>query len=45
MVPHGGVFVLLIPNAVQPLGTYILALIAGTLVTAAARYFVKRPIT
>lgn len=45
MVPHGGVFVLLIPNAIQPLGAYILALVAGTLVTAAALYFVKRPAT
>lgn len=43
MVPHGGVFVLLIPNAVQPLGTYIVALVAGTLVTTAALYFAKRP--
>lgn len=43
MVPHGGVFVLLIPNAVQPLGTYLVALVAGTLVTTATLYFAKRP--
>lgn len=43
MVPHGGVFVLLIPRAVQPLGLYILAILAGTLVTTATLYLVKRP--
>ena len=44
MVPHGGVFVLLIPHAVQHLGMYIVALVAGTLVTTAALYLAKRPI-
>ena len=44
MVPHGGVFVLLIPHAVEPLGMYVVAILAGTLVTAAALYLVKRPI-
>jgi PTS system fructose-specific IIC component len=44
MVPHGGVFVLLIPHAVQPLGLYVVAILAGTLVTTAALYVVKRPI-
>lgn len=33
-VPHGGVFVLPIPNAVTNLGGYIIAMIAGTIVTA-----------
>jgi PTS system fructose-specific IIC component len=33
--PHGGIFVLPIPNAVGNLGFYIIAIIAGTLVTAA----------
>jgi PTS system fructose-specific IIC component len=41
MVPHGGVFVLLIPHAVQHLGMYLVAIAAGTLVTTAA---VKRPV-
>jgi fructose PTS system EIIBC or EIIC component len=45
MVPHGGVFVLLIPHAVEPLGMYVVAILAGTLVTAAALYLVKRPVT
>jgi PTS system fructose-specific IIC component len=44
MVPHGGAFVLLIPNAVQQLGIYVVAILAGTLVTAAALYVFKRPI-
>ena len=44
MVPHGGIFVLLIPHAVQPLGLYLVALLAGTLVSTAALYVVKRPI-
>jgi PTS system fructose-specific IIC component len=44
MVPHGGVFVLLIPHAVEPLGMYVVAILAGTLVTAGALYLVKRPV-
>ena len=44
MVPHGGVFVLLIPHAVQRLGMYVLALLAGTVVTAAALYLAKKPV-
>ena len=45
MVPHGGAFVLMIPNAVQHLGVYVLAILAGTVVTAAALYLAKRPVT
>lgn len=45
MVPHGGVFVLLIPHAVQPLIPYLLAIVAGTLVTAAALWVARRPLT
>lgn len=44
MVPHGGVFVLMIPNAVTHLGFYVLAILAGTLVTAAGLFLVKRPV-
>jgi fructose PTS system EIIBC or EIIC component len=33
-VPHGGIFVLPIPNAVGKLGLYILAIAAGTVITA-----------
>ena len=42
--PHGGVFVLAIPNAVSHLGWYVVAIIAGTLVSTAALLIVKRPL-
>jgi PTS system fructose-specific IIC component len=32
--PHGGIFVMAIPNAVEHVGLYIVAIAAGTLVTA-----------
>lgn len=44
LVPHGGIFVLAIPNAVTHLLLYIAAIVAGTLVTAAALYFAKKPL-
>lgn len=43
-VPHGGVFVLPIPNAVTNLPMYFVAIVAGTLITTGALYFLKRPI-
>jgi fructose PTS system EIIBC or EIIC component len=43
-VPHGGVFVLPIPNAVANLPLYILAIVIGTAVTAGALFVLKRPI-
>jgi PTS system fructose-specific IIC component len=43
-VPHGGVFVLPIPNAVTNLGPYLIAIVVGTLVTTAALFFLKRPL-
>jgi len=43
-VPHGGVFVLPIPNAVVNLGPYVIAIVVGTLVTTAALFFLKRPV-
>ncbi len=43
-VPHGGVFVLPIPNAVTHLGAYLAAIVIGTLVTTTALFFLKRPI-
>ena len=43
--PHGGVFVLPIPNAVTNLGLYALAILAGTVVTAIALLILKRPLT
>lgn len=40
--PHGGVFVLLIPNAVENLAMYVVAILAGTVVTAALLSVVKK---
>jgi len=42
--PHGGVFVLAIPNAVTPLGPYVLAIVAGTVITTLALIVLKRPV-
>ncbi|MCD5363664.1 PTS fructose transporter subunit IIC [Chromobacterium aquaticum] len=42
-VPHGGVFVLPIPNAVSHLGFYLLALLAGTAITALMLRALKKP--
>jgi len=44
-VPHGGVFVLPIPNAVSNLGLYIVAIVVGTLVTTGMLYLLKKPIS
>jgi PTS system fructose-specific IIC component len=43
-VPHGGVFVLPIPGAVSHLGGYLLALVAGVVVSALALGFVKKSV-
>lgn len=42
--PHGGIFVLLIPNAVSNLGMYVAAIAAGTLVTAFLLILLKKNI-
>ena len=42
-VPHGGIFVLPIPDAVTHLGVYIIALIAGTVVTTVMLGILKKP--
>lgn len=44
VVPHGGVWVLAIPNVVTHLFPYVIALIAGTVVTALILSAVKKPI-
>ena len=44
LVPHGGIFVLLIPNAVTHLLLYVLAIAVGTVVCAGILFFVKRPV-
>ncbi len=42
-VPHGGIFVLFIPDAVSNLPGYIAAIVVGTLVTVALLYGLKKP--
>ncbi len=42
--PHGGVFVLAIPNAVAPLLPYMAAILAGTLVTTLGLAVLKKPL-
>ncbi len=43
-VPHGGIFVLPMPNAVSGLFGYTIAIVVGTLVTAAALFLLKKPL-
>lgn len=42
--PHGGIFVLPIPNAVGHLALYALAIVAGTIVTAIMLNILKKPV-
>ncbi|MEZ8741598.1 PTS fructose transporter subunit IIBC [Photobacterium swingsii] len=42
MAPHGGLFVLFIPNAITPVFMYLVAIAAGTLVTGVTYAFLKR---
>ncbi len=44
LVPHGGIFVLLIPNAVTHLLSYVVAIVAGTLVTTGMLFILKKPV-
>ncbi len=43
-VPHGGVWVIFIPNVVGGLPFYVLSIVIGTVVTAGALFILKRPI-
>ncbi|WP_297842872.1 PTS fructose-like transporter subunit IIB [Pseudomonas sp.] len=43
MAPHGGLFVLLIPNAINHALLYLLAIVAGSLVTGVSYALLKRP--
>lgn len=43
--PHGGIFAMIIPNAVTNLLPYLGAILAGTVVTAVALLILKRPLT
>ncbi|TDR50134.1 PTS system D-fructose-specific IIB component (F1P-forming) (Frc family) /PTS system D-fructose-specific IIC component (F1P-forming) (Frc family) [Halomonas ventosae] len=42
MAPHGGIFVLLIPNAINPVLLYLAAIIIGSLVTGLGYAAIKR---
>ena len=42
--PHGGAFVLAIPNAVSNLSMYILSIVIGTVITTAILIAVKKPL-
>jgi len=41
-VPHGGIFVLFIPNAVTNVGLYVVAIVAGTIVTSLMILLLKK---
>ena len=45
MAPHGGVWVMLIPNVINNLPMYLLAIIAGSVVTALMVGLLKKPVT
>ncbi|EOH98068.1 PTS fructose transporter subunit IIC [Enterococcus pallens] len=45
MAPHGGIWVMLIPNVMNNLPMYLLALVAGTVVTALSVGLLKKPVT
>jgi len=45
LVPHGGIFVLAIPNAINHMLGYLIAIVAGTLVTTAMLFILKKPLT
>jgi fructose PTS system EIIBC or EIIC component len=43
MAPHGGLFVMLIPNAINHALLYLLAIVAGSVLTGVAYAVLKRP--
>lgn len=43
-VPHGGIWVVFIPNVVTNLPLYLLSILIGTVVTTGALFVLKRPI-
>ncbi|MEB2871769.1 PTS fructose-like transporter subunit IIB [Pseudomonas rhizosphaerae] len=45
MAPHGGLFVLLIPNAINHALLYLFAIVAGALLTAVVYAVIKKPET
>lgn len=45
MAPHGGLFVLLIPGAIAPVINYLIAILAGSLLSGFAYAVLKKPAT
>jgi PTS system fructose-specific IIC component len=45
VVPHGGVFNLFVPNAMENVGAWVLAIVVGALVTTASLLVIKRPVS
>ncbi|SES26450.1 PTS system, fructose-specific IIC component [Vreelandella subterranea] len=45
MAPHGGIFVLLIPNAITPVFLYLGAIVVGSLITGLSYAMIKRGAT
>lgn len=45
VAPHGGIFVLAIPNAVVNLGAYAISILVGTLVTTGMLIVLKKPVS
>ncbi|EPN64318.1 PTS system fructose-specific transporter subunits IIBC, partial [Pseudomonas syringae pv. actinidiae ICMP 19079] len=43
MAPHGGLFVMLIPNAINHALLYLLAIVAGSVLTGVVYALIKRP--
>jgi len=43
LAPHGGLFVLLIPNAINHALLYLVAILAGSLLTGVVYALIKRP--
>ena len=43
LVPHGGIFVMAIPNAINHGLGYLVAIVAGTLETTALLFLLKKP--
>ena len=44
VVPHGGIFDLFVPGAVDNALAWLFAIVVGTLVTTGVLFFTKRPV-
>lgn len=45
LAPHGGIWVMFIPNVINSLPMYLFAIVAGTIVTAVTVGLLKKPVT